>query len=374
MRDRADLADGTIRGVGDSHNVPVMDDLRMIEAFLAGPRDLERDIRAGLEPGQPVGQVMGPERLPQQVLPALGVLGAGEHRLRGEPRVIEGVLDSRDRRQGPGLMRQHGGGLDEPAVPGGDHDAVTAARDTRTNVHRRLLPPLDQELGDDGHEVLDRLDPGKHRGADPLTKAALIPHEQGGEDAGGRLQPCAEAPPVHREEDGTIPVTVPAPCEQPGLGAHQGVVALEPGVRPAGAESGDGAVDQPGVGRAEGVGVHSPRPGGAGREPLDDHVGVPGQLAQRVLASRGPQVRDKTLLAAVPDKEAARHRRAQPVPLRRLELDDPGPGVGQDHAGDRRRYAAGAHLDDVQAGADSAHSSLPRVWKQRVSAIDYLKR
>ena len=125
MSDRPDLADGSMHGVVDSDDVAVVDDLRMFETLLAGARHLEGDVGAGLEPRQPVCRDPWPGTPPTAGPPSPGRLRRWRTRLartvdrrRSMPRPATA--------EGPGLVGQHRGGLDEAPVAGGDQHAVAA--------------------------------------------------------------------------------------------------------------------------------------------------------------------------------------------------------------------------------------------------------
>ena len=169
---RPDLADRPMGRVHDRHHVTVVHDLRVLRSFFAGRRDLERDIGAGLEQGQPVLQVLLPKRLPEHVLPLLRVLGGGEPGQIGEPRIIQHVGDAGHLGQRLALVGQHRRGLDEAPVPGGDQDAVAAGTDRGTGIEQWLLTALGHQLGDGRDEVVDGIEPGHHGGAQPLPASS----------------------------------------------------------------------------------------------------------------------------------------------------------------------------------------------------------
>jgi hypothetical protein len=355
VADGADLAHRSDPGIVDGDDVAVVDDLGVIEALLTRHRHLEGDVGTRHEQREPVVEVLGAEGLEQEVLPRLGVVGVVEHREPAEPRLLDHVTDAGHRAQRPALVGQERGGLDEPPVAGCQQDAVAAGCRGRPGVGRRLLALLDHELGDGGHEVVEGLEAAHQRGVEGLAPPGALAHEQCAEDAGHRLHGGAVAAPGDREHDGAVAVAERAPSPHPRLGRDQRVVALQLGVWAGRPEPRDRAVDQLGVSRPERIRTDAPPPGGAGREALDHDVGAAGEAAQLLLAVACAQVGDQALLAAVPHHEPAGVEGAEPVALGRFHLDDPRPGISEDHPGQRRRDAPRAELQDVQPVTDVSH-------------------
>ena len=178
VADRADLADRSVGRVVDGDDVAVVHDLRVVRPLLARRGDLEGDVGAGLEQRQPVLQVLLPEGLPEHVLPLLGVLGGGEPGQLGEPRIVEHVGDAGDLGQRLALVREHRRGLDEAPVRGGHEHAVAVGADRRAGVDQRLLAALGHQLGDRRDEVVDRIEPGHHGGAQLLAAPGLLAHDR----------------------------------------------------------------------------------------------------------------------------------------------------------------------------------------------------
>src|SRR5207302_2766486 len=69
----------------------------LVEPLLARPCHLEGDVGAGLQPRQPVGEVVLPELLPEHVLPRLRVVSVVEHRDLAEARSEEHTSELQSR-------------------------------------------------------------------------------------------------------------------------------------------------------------------------------------------------------------------------------------------------------------------------------------
>ena len=214
--------------------------------------------------------------------------------------------------------------------------------------------------------------------ADPVRRRALAlaPGERG-EDPDGRVEPGRDV--GDRDADlrrvTAVGVGRAGDRHQPGLGLEQEVVARPADERPGRAVAADREMDEARVERGEDV-VPEPEPGEAVRsEVLDEDVGVGEESAQHVGAGGLLQVEPEAALVAV-DREvvgggpASRrsslaHPRRAPaagrVALGRLDLDDVGAEVGQEH----RRVRPGEDrraVDDADArertGRLAGHSPM----------------
>ena len=94
MTDRPDLTDRAQNRIVHCHRITVVHDLRMSQALGTGDRHLERNVGAGLQPRQPVVEVVPAKGLLQLVFPFLRVLRSREGRQAGEPRILEHVAET----------------------------------------------------------------------------------------------------------------------------------------------------------------------------------------------------------------------------------------------------------------------------------------
>ncbi len=352
VADRAHLSHRTDGRIVDRDHVAVVHDLGMVQALLARDPHLEGDVGTAFESREPVREVVLPERLEQQVLPCLGVLGRVEHRQPVKARVVELLRDACDLAECSTLVREERRGLEHAPVACHREDAVPARSRRRPRVRARRLALLRRELHDRADEVLERIETADQGGVDALTTSGALADEERAHDAGHRLCRRAEARPRHRVHHRPGAMTPAAARPQPRLRRDERVVSLERGVRAGAAEPRDRTVHERRIRRPERVGPDSPAIRRAGREALDHHVGDGRELAHLLLAHGRAEVGDEALLAAVPHEEAARVDASECVAVGWLHLHDARAGVGEDDAGHRGRDTAGSHLDDVQSVAD----------------------
>lgn len=123
---------------------------------------------------------------------------------------------------------------------------------------------------------------------------------------------------------------------QPRLALHEHVVRAFAGVRPEGPVTRDVHGDQPRVGRAQRRRVQAEPRGGPLCEVLHEDVGVRDETAYDVQAARVLQVEGDGLLAAVAPHEVRGETGRRGVVAARevtavdpLDLDDPGPEIGE---------------------------------------------
>ena len=180
---------------------------------------------------------------------------------------------------------------------------------------------------------------------DVLALAGKAAHPQRGDDAlhrdVGGAPACVGA---HAEERTLQPRPARQRLVAATLGLDHAIVGGVALVRPLRAEGGDRAVDEVGVDLrevavAEAQAVHDARDG-----VLDDHVGAPGEPARRLAALVRLQVEDDALLSPVP--HAPGGHGAEGVAAGRLDLDDLGAVVGQDHG----RHAGGEPRSEIDDG------------------------
>ena len=132
---------------------------------------------------------------------------------------------------------------------------------------------------------------------------------------------------------------------------HGQVVALGTGEAVAGRRG----VDQPRVQRHQHVGADAQLVHHARREILQQHVSLADQRLQQLDSARVLQVQRHRALVGVQHRQRQRrpaaHRLARPqwLPVRRLDLDHPGPGLGHQQAGVRTLVDL-AQVDDRDPG------------------------
>jgi hypothetical protein len=78
--------------------------------------------------------------------------------------------------------------------------------------------------------------------------------------------------------------------------------------------------------------VDAPPLGHAEPEGLNDHVRLGRQVTQLVLSGSRAQVDHSAFLLPVPDQKPRGSASPEPVPLRRLDLDDCGAVICQEHS------------------------------------------
>ena len=153
--------------------------------------------------------------------------------------------------------------------------------------------------------------------------------------------------------------------EQAGHRLADRVVAGPAAVRAFRTEAGDRAIDQPRIVGGERLIAEAEPVHRAGAEILDDDVGSERKLSRRRLAVLGLQVERDALLVAVHRAERAVVVGLAPHPeriaaVRRLDLDDLGAQVRQQHAGERPADIAGEFedLDAVEGAGAHGRSSF----------------
>jgi hypothetical protein len=143
-------------------------------------------------------------------------------------------------------------------------------------------------------------------------------------------------------------------AHHPGGRLDGQVEAALPAARPVLSERRDRAVDQRGLARTEPVPAQPEALHHAGSAVLDEDVGLEHERARRVAGRRVLEVERDRALAAIDRREvlgvAVRDRWPLPhrVALGRLDLDDLGAEVGEQHAAER----PGRHLAEL----DDAHA------------------
>ncbi len=266
---------------------------------------------------------------------------------------------------------------EQPVVAGGDHDLAVGGAEGLERGDRRM--PRSQRSGldagrliprqgvlQDGHHAVQHGD--VHAGtAHPLV-VAFAP-QQPGQDADHRVQAADDVGDRRADPHGLTRLGA-GDGQQAGATLDDHVVGRSVGVGPRIPEAGAGDVHQPLVEGAEPP-VVEPQPRQHARaEALDQHVGRPKQIGEYLAPGLVLEVqRDRTLAAVEADEvagSAAGQERAEParvVAPRRLDLDDLGAQIAQDHVRERPGEHP-RHVDDDDPGqrhaVGRAHPSVVR--------------
>ena len=123
-------------------------------------------------------------------------------------------------------------------------------------------------------------------------------------------------------------------------------------------------MDEGGIGCTESVGADTPAVGRARREGLDDDVGPGGEVSDLLLPLRRAEIGDNALLAPVPHQEARLQVGAEPVTLRRFDLEHACTRIGQHHAAHRGGDARRPEFQHIEPFADPRHC-IPLGFKIR---------
>ena len=164
--------------------------------------------------------------------------------------------------------------------------------------------------------------------------------------------------------------------QQPGHRLADRVVARAAAIGTFRAEAGDRAIDQPGIVRGQRLVAEAKPVHRAGAEILDDDIGGARQPARRRLPVLGLQVERDALLVAVHRTERAVVVGLAPHPeriaaIRRLDLDDLGAQIGQQHAGEWTADVAGEFEDlDAVKGA-GVHGRCSRPGAHAATGLNF---
>ena len=194
--DGTDLLDLAQRGVPHRDRLTVVTDLLVVETLLAEARQLERDVVVGQEDLLPVFVRLRRHRLPEEVLPGLGVFRGGELRLLVEAGIVEGVLDADRPAERVRLVGEHLREDHPPAVLRGDEEAVAAGAHHGRHRRRtcsRSRRPL-RVLPHHGAEVVERVEALDHGRLDHLAAPRGLAREERGEDPLNAMWPVPTLP------------------------------------------------------------------------------------------------------------------------------------------------------------------------------------
>ena len=200
-----------------------------------------------------------------------------------------------------------------------------------------------------GGEVVDGCQPEEHRCVDVLTSTRVLPSVKGGQDATERHLRRSRGRERRAGKDRALSEPEVTAVVVPGLGGDHAVITLELGVRRVEAEPGDGTGHEAGVRGAEVGQRESPFVQPADTESGEHDVGGRRPLSYVGAPLGRTEVGDEALLAPVPHEEPGAEQGSEAVTFGRLDLDDAGTVVGEQHAGHRRRHAAGAQFEYGQA-------------------------
>ena len=227
-------------------------------------------------------------------------------------------------------------------------------RDAATGIAKRPveLAAVVELPGEEVAEV-EVVRASQQAGLDALPAAAALADEEGGENGLDGVERRA----VAGEELGLVGGTVGAgglvvDVHPSGNGVDDALVGADAGVGAGGAEAGDVGVDEAGVAGGQALVVHAETGGDAGTEARDDDVGGAGEALGVGAPFLRLEIEDDATLAAVPHEGGV--VLAAGVALRRLDFDDLGAGVGQNHGGQGASEATG-EVDDSQALAGWRH-------------------
>jgi len=228
-----------------------------------------------------------------------------------------------------------------------------------------------QRVADDG--VFERgVEAVDHGDVDVLAPSRLLPVPQGRQDADRGLHPRDDvahggAHPAGRAALG------PGDAHEPAVGLGHHVIGGPLGVlgQRVVTEAADGAIDDSRIDLLQVLPVQAHLLHGRGPEVLHNHVGLLDHLDQDVLGLLVLEVQHDPFLVAVEADEVAaevlvhlpgkRPELAGIVPVGRLDVDDLGPEVGEDH----RRRGGGQHVtqvNDSDTFQRSWHICFPSWW------------
>ena len=190
---------------------------------------------------------------------------------------------------------------------------------------------------------------------DVRASMRLAAHVQRGQDALQRRMQRTVARGRHRGE--RRPAAIGDQARElehaAGLRRDDALVTLQLRPRTAGAEAADRGVDEAWIELACLLVTEAEARHHAGPEVLDQHVGRGHEFAGGGAAVLGLEIEHAAALAAVP--EAPGGMPAERVPRGRLDLDDLGPVVGEDHAGEVAVHAP-REVEHAESATGSHHS------------------
>ena len=203
-----------------------------------------------------------------------------------------------------------------------------------------------------------------------------LPGQQRRKDADGREQPGDDVADSDADLGGSaaIDVGVARDRHEPADRLDHEVVAGPIGRRPGGPVAADREMDELGVDGVERLVIEAEPREPAGPEVLDEHVGVLERPAQDRPAVVRAQVEAERALVAVDREEIGRgpsaggripHPRRSPaagrITLGRLDLDDVGTEVGEDHRA-VRAGEDGREVDDADPAERAGRGCHIRRW------------
>ena len=193
---------------------------------------------------------------------------------------------------------------------------------------------------------------------DVRASMRLAAHVQGGQDALERRVERAVARGRHGRERRSAAIRDQARELEhaSGLRRDDALVALQLRPRTARAEAADRGVDERRIELAGLLVAEAQARHHTGPEALDQHVGRGDEFEGGGLALAGLEIEHAAALAAVP--EAPGMMPAERIPRGRLDLDDLGPVVGEDHAGEVAVHAPG-EVEHAESATGSRHESAP---------------